>query len=244
MSLCDRSHGGLRGRRSEVDQSLVVGPRPRARPYVVGTMSRYGPIAQRRASPNVNMHWRWIEISPPPIPLSDLVRFSSATPKRQRPHCSRPLRLSPRDTIDLHLDDLRGRGETPPRQLGAGGCVVSAVDRGQSKLAAFTFSCWPPPSRSLVDWTKRVPPSRPASRSTRPSPLPRPRRLDGDERRPDIPGRTRAHFRRHAKGRSPRTIIAAPRGGADARVRQERYDSELCRQQILSIAISCGNQKY
>ena len=30
--LCDRSDGGLRGGRSEIDQSLVVGPRPRARP--------------------------------------------------------------------------------------------------------------------------------------------------------------------------------------------------------------------
>ena len=34
--LCDRSHSGLRGGRSEVDQSLVVGPRPCACPYVVG----------------------------------------------------------------------------------------------------------------------------------------------------------------------------------------------------------------
>ena len=30
--LCDRSHGGLRGGRSEVDQSLVLGPGPCARP--------------------------------------------------------------------------------------------------------------------------------------------------------------------------------------------------------------------
>ena len=35
-SLCDRSHGGLRGGRSEVDQSLVVGPGPCARPSVLG----------------------------------------------------------------------------------------------------------------------------------------------------------------------------------------------------------------
>ncbi len=32
--LFPRSNGGLRGGRSEVDQSLVVGPRPCARPYV------------------------------------------------------------------------------------------------------------------------------------------------------------------------------------------------------------------
>ncbi len=36
-SLCDRSHGGLRCGRSEVDQSLVLGPGPCAWPYVVGT---------------------------------------------------------------------------------------------------------------------------------------------------------------------------------------------------------------
>ena len=35
--LCDRSHGGLRGGRSEVDQSLVLGPGPCAWPSVVGT---------------------------------------------------------------------------------------------------------------------------------------------------------------------------------------------------------------
>ena len=36
-SLCDRSRGGLRRGRSEVDQSLVVGPGPCAWPYVLGT---------------------------------------------------------------------------------------------------------------------------------------------------------------------------------------------------------------
>ena len=35
--FCGRSHGGLRGGRSEVDQSLVVGPGPCARTYVLGT---------------------------------------------------------------------------------------------------------------------------------------------------------------------------------------------------------------
>ena len=34
--LCDRSHGGLRCGRSEVDQSLVLGPGPCARPFVLG----------------------------------------------------------------------------------------------------------------------------------------------------------------------------------------------------------------
>ena len=33
--LCGRSHRGLRCGRSEIDKSLVLGPGPRARPYVV-----------------------------------------------------------------------------------------------------------------------------------------------------------------------------------------------------------------
>jgi len=46
--------------------------------------------AHRRASPNVNMRWRSIEISPAPIPLSDWVRFSSAAPKKPRFMSSMP----------------------------------------------------------------------------------------------------------------------------------------------------------
>ena len=63
-SLCDRSCGGLRGGRSEVDQGLVVGPGPCACPYVLGSCRHSTPSARQRASPNVNMRWRWIEISP------------------------------------------------------------------------------------------------------------------------------------------------------------------------------------
>ena len=166
--------GGLRCGRSEVDQSLVVGPGPCARPYVRWGLSRYSPSAPRRASPNVNMRWRWIEISPKPMPLSDMARFLSAAPKRQRLTSSRPC-ASVRAIRWLTLwMSYRGRGEEPPRQLRAGGRVVSTGDRGQPKLSASHIFCWPPPSRSLVDWTRRVPRSRPGSRSTRPSPSPAP----------------------------------------------------------------------
>src|SRR5208337_5320107 len=41
--------------------------------------------------------------------------------------------------------------------------------------------------------------------------LPRPRRLDDGQRRPDVSGPARAHSRRHAQGRSPRTMTAARR---------------------------------
>ena len=88
--LCDRSRGGLRGGRSEVDQSLVLGPGPCARPYGAWDLSTYSPSAPRRASPNVNMRWRWIEISPTPMPLSELARFLSAAPKKQRLTLPRP----------------------------------------------------------------------------------------------------------------------------------------------------------
>ena len=47
--LCDRSHGGLRGGRSEVDQSLVLGPGPRARPYGVGLVD----ILTKRAAEGI-----------------------------------------------------------------------------------------------------------------------------------------------------------------------------------------------
>ncbi len=41
--------------------------------------------------------------------------------------------------------------------------------------------------------------------------LPRPLRLDGDYRQPHPSGPARAHFRRHAQGRGPRTMTAARR---------------------------------
>ena len=82
--LCGRSHGGLRGGRSEIDQSLVVGPGPCARPYVAGICRDIAPSALRRASPNVNMRWRSIEISPAPIPYRTMASFLSAAPKKRR----------------------------------------------------------------------------------------------------------------------------------------------------------------
>ena len=54
-------------------------------------------------------------------------------------HVGEALRLSPRDTSGLCLDDFRGRCEAPPRQLRASGRVVSTGDRGQPKLSDTTF---------------------------------------------------------------------------------------------------------
>ena len=52
--------------------------------YVAGTCRNFHQARWRRASPNVNMRWRLIEISPMPIPLSDLVRYLSVAPKKPR----------------------------------------------------------------------------------------------------------------------------------------------------------------
>ncbi len=35
--------------------------------------------------------------------------------------------------------------------------MASTGDRGQPKFSAYLTLLWPPPSRSLVDWTRRVP---------------------------------------------------------------------------------------
>ena len=84
--------------------------------------------------------------------------------------------------------------------------------RGQPKLSDSIFPVGrrPRPTRS----TRRgaFPHS---SRRPRAQPdlhhLPRPRRLDGDERRADVSGPDRAHSRRHAQGRRARTMTATRR---------------------------------
>ena len=48
--------------------------------------------------------------------------------------------------------------------------------------------------------------------------LPRPRRLDGDERQPDVCGGLRGRLRRHAPGRGPRAMTAIRRLAANLAV--------------------------
>ena len=132
--------GGLRGGRSEVDQSLVVGPGPCARAYGSWDLSTYSPSALQRASPNVNMRWRWIEISPRAHSIIGLGKIFIGRAEETEAHIAEALRLSPRDTMAYTLDASRGHREAPPRQLGASGRVVSTGDRGQSKLSDSIFS--------------------------------------------------------------------------------------------------------
>ena len=128
-----------------------------------------------RASPNANMRWRWIEISPTPIPSSDLARFLSVAPKKQRLTLPRPCGSVRAIRCAYVWMNIRGRSEGPPRQLGR---KRSRGFDGRSRPTEIIrlpyFRVGPPPSRSSVDWTRRVPPSRPASHSTRPTPSPAP----------------------------------------------------------------------
>ena len=152
----------------------------------------------------MNMRWRWIEISPAPMPAIGLGKIYVGRAEETEAHIVEALRLSPRDTMASVLDDIRGLREEPPRQLGASGRVVSTVDRGQSKLSACTFSVGHRP-RAAGSIGRGA--FRGQSRS-RAQPvllhLARPRHLDDGERRPDLSGPVRDHSRRHAHGRDPR----------------------------------------
>ena len=89
-------------------------------------------------------------------------------------HIGEALRLSPRDTMAYTWMTYAGLAKI---NLGSYEQAVAWFRRAIEANRNYPhriFSRWPPPSRSLVDWTRRVPRSRPASRSTRPSPSPAP----------------------------------------------------------------------
>ena len=166
--LCRQSHGGLRGGRSEIVQSPIVGPRPSACAYVLGTCRNMdearcaghrrmracvGAGSKSRQRPSLYRTWK---------------DFCRSRRGNRGSHWRGPAAQSAR-YVGLCLGEPRGPSEAPPRKLRAGGRVVSAVDRGQPKLSAAAFCVGRRASRSLVDWTRRIPQSRPASRSTRPS---------------------------------------------------------------------------
>ena len=104
--------------------------------------------AAERASPNVSMRWRWIEISPSAHSLSELARLLSVAPKKQRLTIAEALRLSPRDTLAYIWMHFAGVAKIP-WALRAGGRVVSTGDRGQPKLSATHIFGWPPPCAQL-----------------------------------------------------------------------------------------------
>ena len=140
----------------------------------------------------MNMRWRWIEILPRPCLSSDLARFLSVAPKKPRLTLPKSLRLSPRDTLAYTWMTIAGIAKSSSRQLRASGRLVSTGDRGQPKL-----------SDSIFPLGRRARAARSTGRGAfrsqgrpRAQPdlhrLPRPRRLDGEERRPDVSGLDRA----------------------------------------------------
>ena len=62
-------------------------------------LSTYGQSARQRASPNVNMRWRWIEILRKPIPPIGLGKIFVGRADETEAHIAEALRLSPRDTV-------------------------------------------------------------------------------------------------------------------------------------------------
>ena len=129
------SDGGL-ARRSEVDQSLVLGPRSCARHMLFG-MSTYFPGA--RAGHRQCEHALALDRN-----LAQAHSFIGrgkifvGRAEETETHCRGPAPQSARYG-SLHLDDARGRGEASPRQLGARSRVAPAGDRGQSKFSASIF---------------------------------------------------------------------------------------------------------
>ena len=123
----------------------------------------FTPSALRRASPNVNMRWRWIEISPLLMPLSDLVRFSPVVPKRQR-------LTSARQRASVRAIPMPMPGRLSWASRSSLSAVMSRRPRGSdgrsrpTEIIRYRISCRPPALRSLVGLTMRIPQSGPVSR--------------------------------------------------------------------------------
>ena len=97
--LCGRSRGGLRRGRSEVDQSLVLGPGPCARPYVAWDLSTSAPSAPREGIAECEHALALDRNLAQPMPLSDWARFYVGRAEETEAHIVEALRLSPRDTL-------------------------------------------------------------------------------------------------------------------------------------------------
>ena len=158
------------------------------------------------------MRWRWIEISPTPMRLIGVGKIYIGRAEETEAHVGEALRLSPRDTLAYVWMTFAGLAK-----------IISAVTSRRSRgcrrsieanrnYPPCAFSSWPPRSRSLVGWTRRVPRSRPGSRSTRPSPSPALRAAwTASSDNPTILPSCEPHSRRHAQGRGARAMTATRR---------------------------------
>ena len=80
------------------------------------------------------MRWSWIEISPPPIPLSDWSKIFIGRAEETEAHVGEALRLSPRDPTRLHLDVCCGlQRSCHLGTLRGSGRLVSAGDDRSSR---------------------------------------------------------------------------------------------------------------
>ena len=121
--------GGLRCGRSEVDQSLVVGPGPCARPCDIGIVE----IFTRRAAEGIAECEHALALDRNLATAHSIIGLGKifiGRAEETEAHVAEALRLSPRDTMAYPWMHIAGYAKTPPRQLGAGGRVVSAGDRG------------------------------------------------------------------------------------------------------------------
>ena len=191
--LCDRSTAAFAAAEAKLTKALSSVP-----DHARGHMSLgYVEICTKRAaraSPNVNMRWSSIEISPTPIPLSGLVRFLSVAPKKPRLTLAEALRLSPRDTMAYIWMAFAGIAK-----------VISAVrsrrPRGfdgrsrPTEIFRHRIFAWLPPSaqlgrldeaRSAVRAGLALDPTFAVSRARAV--------LDGEERRPEVSGSARTLF--------------------------------------------------
>ncbi len=112
--LCDRSGGGLRGGRSEVDQSLVVGPGPCARPYELGFVYIY----TKRAAEGIAKCEHALALDrnlASAHAYIGLGKIFIGRAEETESHIAEALRLSPRDTMAYIWMTIRGHREEPPR---------------------------------------------------------------------------------------------------------------------------------
>ena len=133
-------------------------------------------ILTRRAAEGIaecEHAWHWIEILPAPMRYRVWQDFARSRRRNGGSHCRGPAPQSARHA-GLYLDGWGGRREAPPRPLGPSGRVVSTRDRGRPEYphAYFLLAA---ALAQLGRPDERIPPSRPVSRSTPPSPFPPPR---------------------------------------------------------------------
>ena len=86
------------------------------------------------------------------------------------PHIAEALRLSPRDPGAFAWMSYAGMSKNVPGSYEQAVAWFRRSIEANRKFSASHFFTWPPPSRTWVDLTRRVPRPRPVSLSTRPTP--------------------------------------------------------------------------